>query len=335
MLQNNNMSAQFSSVLSPNRQHGVGNRVVRFMLILSIIWLFLTLCIIFHDYDYRMWGTNEVGFITISTNTATHHNSYTPSRIESYFLDHGRELGIDSKNEPARGCAAWADPTSPIATELAAFKQGMKLYQKLAAMQGEFTDLRRYIQDDHHICDSLELHPDGLRGIFLNETLTQTRNGLLEPLFPPMRDPNFCSVGSQALLSLDYLIHDFASYCRSLKPYSRIILLDIGASLDFHQEQGEAMPVVYLTEIYQKFGFHWDHIYAYEATKTEPAHVFQKVPEKLMHAYHWINVGVDPDKNSKLNPWNMLLQEYNEDEFCSSLKGAMFFYCLLTFFTIM
>ena len=247
-------------------------------------------------------------------------DSYIPSEIESYFLAHGKELGLGSDRQTSQGCTAWIDRNSPIAAELRAFQIELMMYRDLLAtyLKGKnkktIKDLRKEIisRGNHSICDSLELHPDGLEGIFPSQSLSQTSNSLLEPIFPPMRDPEFCFDFSY-VLSMNYLIHDFAAYCRKLTPTSRIILFDIGASLDFHT--GGSQPAVYLTKIYKKFGFHFDHIYAYEITPTDPGEVVDQVPDSLAAAYHWINVGVDPNPSSKRNPWRLLRQEYGEDDF--------------------
>jgi hypothetical protein len=164
----------------------------------------------------------------------------------------------------------------------------------------------------------LELHRNGLKGLFTLDTLTETSHGLLEPLFPPMRDPKIC-FDLSAIMSMDYLIHDFAAFCRQLTPSSRVILVDMGASLNFHG--GSQQPAVYLTNMYSKFGFHFDHIYAYEITPTDPTHMVKSIPVSILPAYHWFNVGVDPNPNSKQNPWRMLRQEYDENDF-----GAYYFY---------
>jgi len=247
--------------------------------------------------------------------------SYSPSKIEKYFLDHGIELGLDNQENPSSGCSKWTDPNSPLAAEFDAFRQGMKNYkeklQDMLASKDRVKDLRKEIAatGDHSVCDTLELHPDGLNGLFPLQTLTQTSNSLLEPLFPPLRNPEICW-DSSLLLSLDYLIHDFAAYCRMLTPSSRIVLIDMGASLSFH-DSGET-PAVYMTEMFGKAGFQFDHIYAYEVTATDPKEVVEKVPEELAPAYHWINVPVDPDVNSKQNPFRMLQQAYDENDFGES-----------------
>ena len=243
---------------------------------------------------------------------------YVASKIERFYLENGRNLGLDSDPETSSGCTEWKNPNSPIAAELQAYQDGIEAYKVALASfleKPRIKDLRKEIEakGDYSVCDSLELHPDGLNGLFPLNVLTQTASGLLEPLFPPMRSPRICWDFGRALMSMEYLVHDFAAYCRKLTPRSRIVLVDMGASLSFHGDVDQ--PAVYLTDIYTKFGFHFDHIYAYEITPTTPADMVEKVPDWMAAAYHWINVGVSPDLNSKHNPWRMLLQEYDENDF--------------------
>lgn len=304
---------------------------------ISILGLLGLICIYQINSKVTRWSLNSLlttqpAFLhessTSSTNSprqhATHDLEYVPSKIESYFLEHAIELGYDVERPTPSGCAAWLNKSLPLAADLTAFRSEMEEYHnRLVAFNGTVKDLRKYIETNPEICDTLELHPEGLKGIFPSGSLTQTRHGLLEPIYPPMRDSGICfQPFRQKLFSLDYLVHDFAAYCRQLKPTSRNVLVDLGASLDFHKSG--IMPAVFLTQIYERFGFHWDHIYAYEIREKVPQDVFQKVPDELFHAYHWINVGVSADPDSKLNPWNMILQEYEEDDFGTCTQNAGF-----------
>ena len=55
---------------------------------------------------------------------------------------------------------------------------------------------------------------------------------------------------------MDYLVHDFEyNMCRKLKRTSRLVLLDMGASLEFH---GSLAPIMTLLKQYEKFGFVFD-----------------------------------------------------------------------------
>jgi hypothetical protein len=78
---------------------------------------------------------------------------------------------------------------------------------------------------------------------------------------------------------------------------------------------GGVKPTLYLLDVYKRFGFRFDHVYAYEMAPTTPDRVFQLVPEELFPNYHWINVGVESDPKGKMNPLRMLLQQYTEEDF--------------------
>ena len=100
---------------------------------------------------------------------------------------------------------------------------------------------------------------------------------------------DLCKVGKENIMVLDYLIHDFEAMCHKLKPTSKRVLIDMGASLSFHKG---STPMLELMDLYEKFGFNFDHIYAFEMTYTDPKEVYKNLlPEKYMPAYHWINVG--------------------------------------------
>ncbi len=114
-------------------------------------------------------------------------------------------------------------------------------------------------------------------------------------------------------MSLDYLVHDFEAMCHNLKPHSRRILIDMGASLSFHGKADQ--PIVRLLSLYEKFGFHFDHIYGFEVTYTKPGDVYQNLlPEKYFPNYHWINTGVSKGEDDKMNPLRSILQQFLEDD---------------------
>ena len=114
-------------------------------------------------------------------------------------------------------------------------------------------------------------------------------------------------------MKLDYLVHDFEAMCHNLKPTSKRILIDKGAALNFHDH---VQPVINLLDLYDKFGFHFDHIYAFEMQSTSPNKVYGKLlPEKYFPSYHWINVGVTAEEGHKLNPLHSILKTFDEDDF--------------------
>jgi hypothetical protein len=85
-----------------------------------------------------------------------------------------------------------------------------------------------------------------------------------------------------------------------------------GASLQFHGTNPS--PALVLLEQFRRFGIVFDHIYGYEMTLLDPKTVQQAIPKQFRSAYHWINVGVESDPNSIHNPWNLLLENYHEDD---------------------
>ena len=72
--------------------------------------------------------------------------------------------------------------------------------------------------------------------------------------------------------------------------------------------------MLWLLDLYQKFGFRFDHIYAYEYTQQSPDKVFQAIPRDYEAAYHWINVGVESNEKSRRNPLQLLLENYDEGD---------------------
>ena len=218
---------------------------------------------------------------------------YVPAPVERYILDHAVDLGYASDANPP-GCDIWKDPnasTPELHGNLTAYGGEIERYQALVReFRPPVPDLREEIlrSGNHDVCARTRLHPDGLRGLFPSGQLSLTKAGYVEPLTTPMRSHKFCWKHS-TLMGLDYLLHDFEVMCRRLKPTSKLILIDMGASLDFHQAD---QPIVALMELYEKFGFVFDHIYAFEIKFSQPKEVYEKLlPSKYLASYHWINVG--------------------------------------------
>ena len=51
----------------------------------------------------------------------------------------------------------------------------------------------------------------------------------------------------------------------------------MGASLSFH---GADQPIITLLELYEKFGFEFDHIYGFEISFANPKRVYEKLLRK-------------------------------------------------------
>ncbi|CAJ1944835.1 unnamed protein product [Cylindrotheca closterium] len=173
-------------------------------------------------------------------------------------------------------------------------------------------DVRLVNKDIHpRFCDSLNL-----LHLFEDGFLSQVNHVRLEPLLPPMRHPSFCEHHRKYSLNIDYLVHDFASICHSMKRTSRTIFLDLGASLQYHNSRKRrANPTLLLVDVYNRFGIKFDHYYAFERTELSSNEVFKSIPAHLLPSYHWFNVGVKSDPLSQYNPLNSILKAMKEDDF--------------------
>lgn len=246
--------------------------------------------------------------------------SYEPAPIERFMLENATLLGYDKPR--SEGCRIYNDPSlagAALHGALRAFTADLDEYDlKVKELFSALPILDHRRQGGNSRCESVRLHPDGLPGIFKSGQLSRSTSGYIEPLITPMRHPAACL--SQKKLSINhlpfnrmndlrYLVHDFEHMCHAMKPTSRSVLVDMGASFD----RGSKM--LYLIELYEKFGFPFDHIYAYEMTNIPASKVYkEQLPESLFSSFHWINVGVSSDPSSRLNPLKMLLEKYDEDD---------------------
>ncbi len=220
---------------------------------------------------------------------------YVPSTCEKYIVAHAEELGYASLKNPS-GCTIWKDMNAmskEIYNQLQSFSSDLDNYNDAVRNFEPILDVMIGIKEGNpDVCSFAKLHPDGLIGLFPSKQLSLTKSGYIEPLTPPMRSHKFCYNYSVAnLMSLDYLVHDYEAMCRNLKPTSKRVLFDLGATLDLGRTNG--LPVMQkLMDEYEKFGFRFDHIYAFEITPKNTTNLFKKLlPDKYFAAYHWINVG--------------------------------------------
>lgn len=249
---------------------------------------------------------------------------YIPAPVEKYIMDHLQELGwYEEKN--AKGCIIWTDPSHPLYHDLQLFLKELGTYQKLVrdfpGISSDLRVLKRNSSKVSTVCDQVRLSPGGLQEIFASGQLSLSSSGYIEPLTTPMRHPRFCS-NRQFLMNMNYMVHDFEAMCYKLQPTSRTVLIDMGASLSFHTDQTNTLlhvkenPILYLLRIYKQFGIQFDHIYGFEAKFTSPDQVYQSLlPEEYLSSYHWINTGVQSDKEGKLNPLHSILRKFTEDDF--------------------
>lgn len=261
--------------------------------------------------------TSSIATTPVDIQTA--YKEYIPAPVEAYVLNHTNELGYSSTQNPP-GCNVLGDTSKvPYQEELQNYLRELDAYSDLVANFEGIEDLRnlkRKLLNDNknsnEVCQSLELHPEGLPALFPSKQLSYTRSGYVEPLLPPMRSLKICE-SRKYLMNMDYMVHDFAEMCHRIPPWAKTVFIDMGASLDFHGGMGS--PAMYITKLYSKFGINFDHIYAFEITAKKAVDVYNRVPEELMASYHWINVGVSADPDSKYNPLVSLLRKLNREDF--------------------
>lgn len=252
---------------------------------------------------------------------------YIPAGIEDYIVTNAKDLGYDNPDYKfAKGCSIWNTPSASTAenyNHLQEYRKEIDAYaQAIKDFDTPIAPLLKTMNTNGRgnwaeTCKELRPHPDGIQALFPSKQLSYMNgNGFMEPLTTPMRHPDFCDDGLlETAMRLDYLVHDFEAMCMKLKPHSKTVLIDMGASLQFHSQQ-DTVPIVTLMKEYEKFGFHFDHIYAFEVTSTDPNKVYNDLlPLQYFPSYHWINTGVSADLESKMNPLKSIVAEYTEDDF--------------------
>ena len=175
---------------------------------------------------------------------------YVPSSFEKYIIDNAERLGYASEkvgtaSEPwlnlASGCAIWNDPeltNKEIHSSLQSYQKDLEKYNVAMENFQPIPDIfDEIIKGNYDACSSAKVHPNGLTGLFPSNQLSLTKSGYIEPLTPPMRSyKGMCTTGQ--VMDLDYLVHDFEAMCRNLKPTSRRVFIDLGASLDHGTGKG-------------------------------------------------------------------------------------------------
>jgi len=241
---------------------------------------------------------------------------YVPSYSEDFVFSHAEEFGY--KNQGYRvGCKPWLSKKKypDLHKKLKEYASDLENYTKAVQnFQAVVPDLRKTISEtgNHEICKTLRLHPEGMQGIFPSNQLSLSRAGYVEPMLPPFRSHKIC-FKRRSFMDMSFLVHDFERMCLQLKPSSKIVLVDMGASLAFHK--GKKNPMLKIMAQYEKFGFPFDHIYAFEVTPQDTTKVFSELlPEKYFSSYHWINTGVSVGENDKMNPLHSIIKKFDEDD---------------------
>ena len=231
---------------------------------------------------------------------------YIAAPIEEYIITNSKDLGYETLDaKEARGCDVWKHPSfsnEETFNFLHLYKRNLKGYEdairRFKKPSSDFNLMKTMKENDglrdwDQVCKSVRPVPDGIQSLFPSNQLSfLQKQGFLEPLLTPLRHPEFCDEDKQprALVTLDYIVHDFETMCLKLKPHSKLILIDAGASLKFHGRL--TTPIAQLINTYNRFGFYFDHIYAFEVTQTDPDEVYNDLlPKDYIPSYHWINTG--------------------------------------------
>ncbi|KAL7502180.1 hypothetical protein ACHAWX_000482 [Stephanocyclus meneghinianus] len=303
--------------MKPLREGGVFSSLLRSALVVLVViayYEFGVPCMI--ATDNRDIEDKVAGNFKSRANLLDFH--YEPSPLENYFVVNLEALGLYINNR-TRTCPLIFNASSPINDDMQGYFRQLDYYNDLMKIFNPVEDdLRKSIEPGEanieKVCNITKIHPDGLEGIFTKEHVSISNTmGAMEPLLPVFRSQKICDDARKHLMSMEYLIHDFYSMCKNLKRHSRTIFVDMGASLEFHG--GMTSPAVYINQIFRRFGFHFDHIYAYEITQVPSARVYELLPNELMGSFHWINVGIDPEPGAKLNRFTIILDEFDSDDF--------------------
>jgi len=190
-----------------------------------------------------------------------HNREYQPGSAEHYIVSNLDRLGFN-KPENTDTWHIWSDPnatTLEVFNSLVVYKNDIDKYNEIVMnfkpVPSIIDKIRQEgcgVKEKTRICDSLRLHRNGMQGIFPSKQLSFTSSGYVEPLLPPMRPMRSHKIWD------DYYPHLLS---RKLKPTSRLVLLDMGAALDFHCT---TQPIVTLLRQYEKFGFMIDHICSFQ-----------------------------------------------------------------------
>jgi hypothetical protein len=263
--------------------------------------------------------TSSFSSLLLEQGTNTHaYIKYKPAQVEDYVIDNAAALGYQGTGENrAHGCKIWKDPkASTIYEDLQLYRSDLQRHKaKIDSFQAKHQNILKSLRRGagHGICKSLDLD---FPNLFKSKQLSYTRSGYIEPLLPPQRNPEYCwytdeKSRKERVLNIDYLVHDFEKMCQSLKPTSRIVMVDLGASLEFGHTPS---PFLKIYKLYQKFGFVFDHIYAFELNQFPPNQVYDALSREFMGAFHWINVGIDTKEGAKLNPFSILKENFDKDD---------------------
>mmetsp|Transcript_29212 Transcript_29212/g.44164 ORF Transcript_29212/g.44164 Transcript_29212/m.44164 type:complete len:391 (-) Transcript_29212:111-1283(-) len=275
-------------------------------------------------------------------------SKYVPAKAEQHVID-------IRNNDSHSGCAIWKEDSQfkeelwAWRRELESYTAAMREKTEVSP------DLRTLFENDmsnrEEVCRKhADVHipndpqattevletKQALRGLSQKESESQSNimedffsgtkqlsylpnQGFMEPLIPPLRHPDMCDgEGTDTPLgNLSFQITDIGHICRnSLSKTSRTVFVDMGATYNFNSDQIDYnSPAIRKIEEYRKYGIYFDHIYAYEIRQWDTERVYNTIPSHMQGPLHWINAGVTGEAGHMNNPFTMLKENFDSDDF--------------------
>jgi hypothetical protein len=135
--------------------------------------------------------------------------------------------------------------------------------------------------------------------IYKNDCTSEISIDFVEPLAGLTRHPYYCLKGSDWVVNKDYMIISWNISHRVNSHESKSYYFDLGAS-DWDSGAGGTSQSWFVTE-YEKRGIVWDGIFCWEATLMDTSNIWNKIPGRLKHIYHWYNIPVSSEKGHSDN----------------------------------
>lgn len=134
----------------------------------------------------------------------------------------------------------------------------------------------------------------------------------IEPLAGLLRHPLSCKTN---LVRKDYMAVDGWGVHKAGRNIQnrQYFYFDVGAST-FNTGAGGASQN-WFRSIYKDLCVSFDHYYAWEAAKLDPARVFAEIPDDVTPHYHWFNIPAQIGIGHKDNPLTLMLSETTPEDF--------------------
>jgi len=263
-----------------------------------------------------------------------HYNEQLKKKY--YFAPDLRTLLDDDENNREQVCREFADPPPAAATTHVQSSTYNMLLSEFSSSDPKTVELKKMKSMRGRNLDTRHGGTQSSRANLMKEYFHESqqlsyssKQGYMEPLLPPLRHPDMCtptvctskpclpgSSRGNHVSDLDYLIEDFGHICRNvLHKKMRTVFVDMGA-LTYHVEE-----TIQTIEKYRRFGIHFDHIYSYDNAannnddNTNVQDVYGNIPAHMRMPLHLINIPISAEEDHDGNPWTMLMENFEPDDF--------------------